>query len=137
MRAISLDLPLRWRDVDVMGHMYHGRYHELLDEARAAVFAEITGPRGFSFVLRSVTLDHHHEVLRADERLTLETVVATLGTSSVVMEHRFARLDGVVVASGRSTMVAFDREARTKRSISDAERAMLTASSAPATGQAV
>jgi acyl-CoA thioesterase FadM len=113
-----------------MGHLYQGCYHQFLDEARAAVFGDVTGPNGFPFVLASVTVDYRHEVLRADDRLIVETTVGEVGTTSVVLEHRFVRPDGVVVASGRSTMVAFDREARTKRALTEAEREMLAESTA-------
>jgi len=125
----TVEVSLRWRDIDVMGHLYQGCYHQFLDEARAAVFGPVTGPRGFPFVLRSITLDYDREVVHADERLLVETTVGELGTTSVVLMHRFVRPDGVEVASGSSTMVAFDREARAKREISAEERAMLTSDS--------
>jgi len=123
--AVRISIALRWRDLDVLGHVYQGRYHEFLDEARAAVFAAVTGPQGFPFVLANVTLDYRHEVLRTDEVLHITTAVAEIGRSRVVLEHRIAREDGTAVATGRSTLVAWDRDGRQARPLSDQERAAL------------
>jgi acyl-CoA thioester hydrolase len=125
-RPISVHVPLRWRDVDVLGHMYHGRYHELLDEARAAVFTAMTGPLGFPFVLARVELDHRREVRRADGALDVHSLVRSIGTSSVHIDHEFVLPGGEVAARGLSVMVAWDRERRTKRRVTPDERRLLT-----------
>ena len=106
-RAATLRVPLRWRDLDVLGHMYQGRYHELLDEARAAIFAPMAGRLGFPFVLVRIELDYRREVTRADGALDLRSRVSAIGASSVTIDHEFALPDGQVVASGRSIMVAW------------------------------
>ena len=126
-RAATLRVPLRWRDLDVLGHMYQGRYHELLDEARAAIFAPMAGRLGFPFVLVRIELDYCREVTRADGALDVRSHVSAVGTSSVTIEHEFALADGPVVAAGRSIMVAWDRERRAGRPLADDERNLLSA----------
>jgi acyl-CoA thioesterase FadM len=119
--------------MDLLGHMYQGRYHELLDEARAAVFATITGRHGFPFVLVRVELDYQREVRRDDEALEILSEVREIGAKSVRIDHRFLLADGEIAAAGRSVLVAWDRERRSGRAITDQEREMLaTAEPEPA-----
>ncbi len=126
--VVRFTIDLRWRDLDVMGHVWSGRYHEFLDEARGHVFAPIAGPDGlFPFVLARVDLDHRRELLRADDRVTVEAAILAIGRSSVTVGHRVLRADGVVAAEGTSLMVAFDLEQRVARPVRDDERAALTA----------
>src|SRR5947209_9080716 len=58
---------LRWRDMDMLGHLNQSVYHELLEEARAALMIEVVRRVGVdhahgSFVLAHVDLDYHAEV---------------------------------------------------------------------------
>ena len=57
-------IALRWRDMDMLGHLNQSVYHELLEEARAALFAPLFEQGGWSFVLVRVELDHRREVRR-------------------------------------------------------------------------
>jgi acyl-CoA thioesterase FadM len=55
--------------------------------------------------------------------------VAQVGTSSIELDHEVRLPDGRLAASGKSILVAWDLVARTKRSLSDAERSALTTDS--------
>lgn len=120
-----VEVPLRWRDIDLLGHVYNGRYHEWLEEARAEVFAEIAGPMGYPFVIASVTVNFRHEVTRPDGPIRIVTQVASVGEKSAVLDHEMFRSDGKLVADAKSVMVACDRDAHVSRKVSDAERRML------------
>ena len=37
----SINVQLRWRDMDMLGHLNQSVYHELLEEGRAAIMTEI------------------------------------------------------------------------------------------------
>ena len=56
----------------------------------------------------------------------LKEAVARVGTSSIELDHEVRLPDGRLAASGKSILVAWDLVARTKRSLSEAERAALT-----------
>lgn len=124
-REFVTDVHVRWRDLDVLGHVYQGRYQEWLDEARADVFAEVAGPLGYPFVLANITLNFRHEVVKADGAVRIRTQVRAVGSKSVTLAHSFDTLAGTHIADGQSTLVAWDREARCSRSISDQERRIL------------
>ncbi|HEV7195199.1 MAG TPA: acyl-CoA thioesterase, partial [Pedococcus sp.] len=39
-------VPLRWRDMDMLGHLNQSVYHELLEEGRAGLISELIGRLG-------------------------------------------------------------------------------------------
>ncbi len=122
---------LRWRDIDLLGHLNQSVYHELLEEGRIGYIAELMRRAGGerlngSFVLAHVDLDYHAEVRKDHEEVDVVIRLAHVGTSSVQLGHEIRLLDGTVAASGKSVLVAWDPAARSKRSLSDAERAALS-----------
>jgi acyl-CoA thioesterase FadM len=48
-----------------------------------------------------------------------------VGRASVTVAHALGRHDGEVAADGRSVLVAWDRDARRSRPLTDTERAAL------------
>ena len=120
----KISVPLRWRDLDLLGHLNQSVYHELLEEGRGALFASL-GDRGFPFVLVHVELDYRHEVRKADGHVEVLTRVARLGRTSVTTEERIQLPDGTLAAEGSSVLVAWDPDARQARELSPDERTAL------------
>jgi acyl-CoA thioester hydrolase len=122
---------LRWRDIDTLGHLNQSVYHELLEEGRIGYIAELMRRAGDvrmngSYVLAHVDLDYHTEVRKDHEEVDVVMRLAHVGTSSVHIDHEIRLLDGTIAASGKSVLVAWDMAARTKRPLSDGERAALS-----------
>jgi acyl-CoA thioester hydrolase len=127
----TVRVQLRWRDMDMLGHLNQSVYHELLEEGRIALIADLMGRVGGEgieggYVLAHVDLDYHAEVRKDHEVVDIVVRVARVGTSSIELDHDVRLPDGRLAASGKSVLVAWDLMARTKRSLSDAERAALT-----------
>ena len=123
---IRIDVELRWRDLDFLGHLNQAVYHELLEEGRGALFEQLGAlDGGFFFVLARVELDHRQEIRRDHGPVTVALRVEAVGRSSVSVAHEIIRADGAVAAEGRSVLVAWDRDARRSRSLTDAERSAL------------
>jgi acyl-CoA thioester hydrolase len=127
----SVNVQLRWRDMDMLGHLNQSVYHELLEEGRAALMTEIIRRVGVdqahgTFVLAHVDLDYHSEVRKDHGEVAVVVRVERVGTSSLTLRHEVRLLDGTVAASGATVLVAWDPAARGKRILSDAERAALT-----------
>ena len=76
-------------------------------------------------MLARVELDHRQEIRRDHSPVTLALRVEAVGRSSVTVTHEIVRNDGDVAAEGRSVLVAWDRDARRSRPLTDAERAEL------------
>ena len=118
-------VPIRWRDLDLLGHVNQSVYHELLEEGRAALFA--LGEDSFPFVLVHVEVDYRAEVRRDHEWVEVISRVGRVGSKSVTVEKRIERSDGVVATEGHSVLVAWDPAERVSRELSARERSALGA----------
>jgi acyl-CoA thioester hydrolase len=116
--------------MDMLGHLNQSVYHELLEEGRIALIADLMGRVGGErveggYVVAHVDLDYHAEVRKDHEAVDIVVRVARVGTSSIELDHELRLPDGRLAASGKSILVAWDLVARTKRELSEAERAAL------------
>ena len=118
-------IALRWRDMDMLGHLNQAVYHEYLEEGRAALMASLGEGNRFPFVLARVELDYHAEVRRAHREVEVVARVERVGNSSLTVSHDVVLPDGTVAASGSSVFVAWDVEARGSRALTDGEREAL------------
>lgn len=117
--------------MDMLGHLNQSVYHELIEEGRIAVIADLMQRAGEQqtqggFVLAHVDLDYHAEVRKDHGQVDIVVRVTRVGSSSIELEHEVKLPDGRLAASGKSVLVAWDLAARTKRPLSDGERAALT-----------
>ena len=127
----TVRVQLRWRDMDMLGHLNQSVYHELLEEARASLMTEIVRRAGVgqghgAFVLAHVDLDYHREVRKDHETVEICVRVERVGRASLTLAHEVRLPDGAIAASGRTVLVAWDPAARGKRSLTDAERAAIS-----------
>jgi acyl-CoA thioester hydrolase len=122
---VRIGIGLRWRDMDMLGHLNQAVYHELLEEGRGALFASLGG-MSFPFVLVRVELDYRHEVRRDHGTVEVLTRVERVGGKSVTLAQEMLLPDGTVAAAGSSVLVAWDPQARGSRELYDDERAALT-----------
>ena len=123
-REVRVRLSIRWRDLDLLGHVNQSVYHELLEEGRGALFARLE-EHSFPFVLVHVEIDYRNEVRRDHGWIEVVSRVGRVGGKSVTIEERIERSDGVVATEGRSVLVAWDPAARASRELSAGERAAL------------
>ena len=125
--TVRVELQLRNRDMDALGHVNQAVYHELLEEVRAAFCRHTLPDLPFTgYVLAHVELDYRREVRIADGPLTGECRVGGLGRSRIELENRLLLPDGDVAVEGRAVLVAWDEETRRPRPLTEAERAALS-----------
>jgi acyl-CoA thioester hydrolase len=124
-KEIRKRVTLRWRDLDMLGHLNQSVYHELLEEGRGALLGSLE-QAAFPFVLARIELDYRNEVRKEHEYVEVVTSVERIGNSSIIFADRIELPDGTVAAEGRSVCVAWDMEKRGKRSLTDVERAALS-----------
>jgi acyl-CoA thioester hydrolase len=123
---VRIELPLRHRDMDALGHLNQAVYHELLEEVRSAMFSRALPDLPFTgYVLAHVELDYRREVRIEHERVTGECRVADVGRSRIELDNRLLLPDGDVAAEGRAVLVAWDEDERRPRPLTDDERAAL------------
>ena len=115
----------------MLGHLNQSVYHEMLEEGRVALIAELMRRVGDNrvhagFVLAHVDLDHHAEVRKDHEEVDVVVRLERVGTSSVILAHEVRLTDGTVAASGTTVLVAWDPATRAKRALTELERAALS-----------
>ena len=114
-----VDVQLRFRDTDALGHVNNAVYLEYLEVARIEWLKRVFGTvevRNFGVIIARVEIDYrspamHHETLRVGIR------VSELGAASMKMEYRIEEKAGRrLVAEAKTVMVCYDyRENKVKR----------------------
>ena len=127
---IRVRIDVRWRDLDMLGHLNQAVYHEFLEEGRAELLTSLAALGDFAFVLARVELDYRAEVRRDHGHVEVVVRPESVGRSSVVVVNEVVLPDGTVAAAGRSVLVAWDPEARGKRALTGAVRDALLAGGA-------
>ena len=96
-------LDVRFRDVDLMGHVNNAVYSTFLEEARIDVLGGLA-----DFILARVEIDFRSE-LRAGEEIEVGTRCSRIGTKSFELEHEI-RANGRLAAEAKSVLVGYDYE---------------------------
>ncbi len=117
-------VPLRFRDVDAFGHVYHGAFLTLLDEARTAWLRDVLRlERPSDHVIARVELDYVSSIVAADDAVCADVRLERVGTSSLTLAETMRVRDGRVVSRGRVVIVLRDVEQGVSRPLTDDERA--------------
>lgn len=112
--SIWQDVTVRFKDIDVGGHAHHSVVLVYFEEARARYWKEVVGKGGLNevdFILAEATVRYHARILYP-QVLNVGARVAKLGKKHFVMEYLALGRDGEALASGQTTLVMFDYEAR-------------------------
>jgi acyl-CoA thioester hydrolase len=124
--AFETMLRTRWPDFDALGHLNHAAYHVYLDEARDDALRRTVGDFSeWPNVLAHASIDYTREIRVGTTEVVVRTTIAAVGRSSVRFEQELLAPDGEPAATAAAVLVAWDREARRSREITDAERKQL------------
>lgn len=123
MPAEAIRVPLRWRDLDHQGHVYHGAFLTLLDEARVEWLARtLGGPFLEAHVIARIEIDYVSELRHQDKQANITFRVERIGTSSLSTMETISARDGRVAARARTVLVAWHQTDRHRRNLSSHER---------------
>ena len=121
-------VPLRFRDVDAFGHVYHAEFLTLLDEGRTRWFSQAMGMDNPSdYVLARVEIDYVSSIVLADGAVSATFEVERVGTSSLTLREAMRTEDGRVVSQGRAVTVLRDVATGSSRPLTEQERRRATA----------
>jgi len=116
----SIDLPVQFRDIDVMGHVNHATYLQYMETARVELARSLGQvKKGFrsNFILASARCEFKKPI--TDERRTTVTVwVSRIGDRSWDLDYSIHGPRRVEYAVGRTTQVAYDYKTRSAVKIS-------------------
>jgi acyl-CoA thioester hydrolase len=113
----TYDVPVRFRDLDAMGHAHHSLPLVYIEEARAAYWRDVVGRAGLDdvdYVLGQVTVKFRHRI-RFPATLRVGLRVSRIGNSSFVMEYEIRDPTGTVVATAETVQVMYDYAAGTSK----------------------
>ncbi|WP_245835292.1 acyl-CoA thioesterase [Natronolimnobius baerhuensis] len=104
----EVDLDVRLRDIDFMGHVNNATYATYLEQAREAYFQDVLGVSltEVGTVLARLEIDYTRPI-GADADVTVALGVPELGTSSLPLEYEI-RADGERAATARTVQVLVD-----------------------------
>ncbi|MFC5279028.1 acyl-CoA thioesterase [Halorubrum rubrum] len=109
MSTYITDVPVRFRDIDAMGHVNNAVYATYLEQARTDYFRDVLDAdlSAVATVLASVSIQFRRPVELESGAVAVEVDVPELGESSVPMTYE-VRAEGDVVAEAESVQVAVD-----------------------------
>jgi acyl-CoA thioester hydrolase len=122
----EIRLPLRFRDVDAFGHVYHAEYLTLLDEARTRWFREaVAFDEPGAYVVARIEIDYVSSLVLDDAEVLATFVVERVGATSVTLAETLSAPDGRVAARVRSVTLRHDLPGGRPRPLTDVEKGRL------------
>ena len=118
-------IEIRWRDLDVYGHVNHVVFLTYLEEARDEWLGLALGDpaRVWSYVVARIEIDYRRELRLEDDIVLARCTLGRIGTSSVGTRELLATRAGEVVAEAQAVLVARDEGTGRSRPLLDEERA--------------
>ena len=106
----TVDVPVRYRDLDTENHVNNVVVGTYLEEARTAYVHEVMGLdlETYNFVLANLEIDFGRPIVLEDD-LTVAVSVSDIGETSATMVYD-VRSAEETVASGETTLVFVDPE---------------------------
>jgi acyl-CoA thioester hydrolase len=116
----SIELPVQFRDIDVMGHVNHATYLQYMETARvelARSLGQVTKGFRSNFILASARCEFKKPI--TDERhITVTVWVSRIGDRSWDLDYSIHGPRRAEYAVGRTTQVAYDYKTRSAVQIS-------------------
>jgi acyl-CoA thioester hydrolase len=110
----SIDLPVQFRDIDVMGHVNNATYFQYMETGRVEFARKLGQVReGFrgSFIVASARCEFKKPI-RDERRVTVSVWVSRIGDRSWNFDYSIHGPRRVEYAVGRTTQVAYDYKTR-------------------------
>lgn len=128
MGAFTVDVPLRWADMDSFGHVNHATMITLLEQARAEMLfvdAARNGLHGMTegLVVARVVADYHSPLSYSSGALRVHMDVRQVRAASFVVDYTACTAE--TVATAETLMVPYDLRKGRPRRLTAEERAFL------------
>src|SRR5438128_7907719 len=116
----SIELPVQFRDIDVMGHVNNATYLQYMETARVELARKLGQVReGFraGFIVASARCEFKKPI-RDERRITVSVWVRRIGDRSWDLDYTIHGPKRAEYAIGRTTQVAYDYKTRSAAKIS-------------------
>ncbi|OVE86142.1 acyl-CoA thioesterase [Natronolimnobius baerhuensis] len=118
----TVEMPVRFRDLDPLNHVNNAVYVSYLESARVAYVEEVfeSSLSDISFVVANLEISYERPITMDDDPVIV-LWTTDLGTSSCTMAYEI-RVDGDVAATAETVMVCTDLETGRPTPIPDSVR---------------
>jgi acyl-CoA thioester hydrolase len=118
-------IEIRWKDLDVYGHVNNAVYLTYLEEARDEWLGGSLGDpdEAWNWVLVHVEIDYRRELSLSDDLVIATCRLDRVGNSSVSTREEVRTLDGLLSAEAKAVLVTRDRASGRSRPLTAHERA--------------
>ena len=116
----SIELPVQFRDIDVMGHVNNATYLQYMETARVELARKLGQVRGgfrAGFIVASVRCEFKKPI-RNERRITVSVWVSRIGDRSWDLDYSIRGPRRAEYAIGRTTQVAYDYNTKSAALIS-------------------
>src|SRR5437867_9879527 len=116
----SIELPVQFRDIDVMGHVNNATYFQYMETARVELarrLGQLTDGIRPGFIVASARCEFKRPI-RDEHRITVSVWVSRIGEHAWDLDYFIHGPRGVEYAIGRTTQVAYDYKTRSAVQIS-------------------
>src|SRR3989475_11922464 len=106
----SIELPVQFRDIDVMGHVNNATYFQYMETARVELarrLGQLTDSIRPDFIVASARCEFKKPITD-ERRITVSVWVSRIGDHSWDLDYSIRGLRGVEYAVGRTSQVAYD-----------------------------
>lgn len=129
--AYALDIDVRFRDLDALGHVNNAVYFTYFEEGRKHFFDELYPKRSlydFRFILANIRCDFMKQVTLND-RLKLHMTVGDIGRKSFKLNYELTGRNDyeIVFAKAKSVQVCYDFQSDETILVSDELKQRLSA----------
>jgi acyl-CoA thioester hydrolase len=117
-------VPVRWQDIDGLGHVHHAAVLFLLEEGRD-VFLASCGIRRDGYVIGRAEINYVREIRLEQGQVGTRCEVTRLGRSSLTTREQLLDDDGEAFVEATFGLVLWDPQRRASRPITPDERTAL------------
>jgi acyl-CoA thioester hydrolase len=110
-KIFSLDIDVRFRDLDALGHVNHAVFFTYFEVGRTILFRNVFGDRKFRFIMAHACCDYFKPATMNDQ-LRLWMRVGKIGNKSFELQYELIdrRSDENRFAKGETIQVCYDYE---------------------------
>jgi len=111
-KKFSVNISIRFRDIDSMGHVNNAVFFTFFEEGRKAFLNKIlniSDPDDYNFILAHISCDYLKPV-KINDQITLQLWIGKTGSKSFTFIYKLINTedDLLVYAQGESAQVFFD-----------------------------
>ena len=126
-KKLTLTIPIRFRDLDAMGHVNNATFLTYFEEGRKEFFVQVlksTSPKDFPFILAEVTCRYLRPIELVDKTVREAVWITRIGGKSFTFAYEITRVNDLecVFSTGESVQVYYDYERETTLEIPETFR---------------